>query len=103
MGIAMRSLFRLPTFAQMANKRLNRANLKLLNLNDKTEYTMSEVKQAYVKAAKKNHPDVSKDPLADDKFKKITAAYKDLQEEILNPQKYNQSKNTYQQSNNRQS
>jgi len=46
----------------------------------------SEVKSAYRKLAKKYHPDVNKDPGAEEKFKQISDAY----ESIVNPKpKYN--------------
>ena len=41
-----------------------------------------EIKSAYRKLAKQYHPDVNKDPGAEEKFKEISAAY----EQILNPQ-----------------
>lgn len=43
--------------------------------------SIDEVKSAYKKLAKKYHPDVNKEPDAEQKFKEISAAY----EEILNP------------------
>ena len=43
--------------------------------------TPSEIKSAYLKLAKKYHPDVSKDPDAENKFKEITAAYQTLSDD----------------------
>ncbi len=34
-----------------------------------------EIKKAYRKLARKYHPDINKDPGAEDKFKEIIAAY----------------------------
>ena len=45
--------------------------------------TSAEIKQAYRKLAHKYHPDVSKDPLAEAKFKDIAEAYQTLK----NPEK----------------
>ena len=38
----------------------------------------SEIKKAYRKLARKYHPDVNKDPKAEDKFKEINSAYEIL-------------------------
>ena len=38
----------------------------------------SEIKKAYRKLARKYHPDVNKDPSAEEKFKEINAAYEIL-------------------------
>ncbi|MCB0319006.1 MAG: DnaJ domain-containing protein [Bdellovibrionales bacterium] len=42
--------------------------------------TESEIKKAYKKLARKFHPDVNKDPGAEDQFKKITEAYEVLKD-----------------------
>jgi molecular chaperone DnaJ len=44
--------------------------------------TKDEVKSAYRKLAKQYHPDVNKDPGAEEKFKEVSKAYED----IINPQ-----------------
>lgn len=48
--------------------------------------TPEEVKKAYRKLARKYHPDVSKEPDAEEKFKEIQGAY----DAIKNPQKHHQ-------------
>ncbi len=45
-----------------------------------------EIKKAYRKLARKYHPDVNKDPQAEEKFKELTAAY----EVLSNPEKKQQ-------------
>jgi len=40
--------------------------------------TMDEIKKSYRKLARKYHPDVNKDPAAEEKFKEINAAYEVL-------------------------
>jgi len=42
------------------------------------ESTNEQIKKAYIKLAKQYHPDVNKDPGADDSFKNITLAYEAL-------------------------
>ncbi len=42
------------------------------------ESTNDQIKKAYLKLAKQYHPDVNKDPGADDRFKNITLAYEAL-------------------------
>lgn len=49
--------------------------------------SLDEVKSAYRKLAKQYHPDVNKDPVAEEKFKQITQAY----ENIINPQPQQQN------------
>lgn len=48
--------------------------------------TPDEIKKAYRKLARKYHPDVNKDPQAEEKFKEINAAY----EVLSNPEKKQQ-------------
>ncbi|PUE63832.1 DnaJ C-terminal domain-containing protein [Arcobacter caeni] len=55
-----------------------------LEINEKA--TPDEIKKAYRKLARKYHPDVNKDPQAEDKFKEINAAY----EVLSNPEKKQQ-------------
>ncbi len=40
-----------------------------------------EIKKAYRKLARKYHPDVNKDPQAEEKFKEINKAYETLSDE----------------------
>ncbi|MEJ5169015.1 MAG: DnaJ domain-containing protein, partial [Arcobacteraceae bacterium] len=44
----------------------------------KENATADEIKKAYRKLARKYHPDVNKDPSAEEKFKEINAAYEVL-------------------------
>lgn len=55
-----------------------------LEVNEKA--TADEIKKAYRKLARKYHPDVNKDPQAEEKFKEINAAY----EVLSNPEKKQQ-------------
>jgi molecular chaperone DnaJ len=52
---------------------------QILEISDSA--SQSEVKSAYRKLAKKYHPDVNKDPGAEEKFKQVSDAY----ESIINP------------------
>ena len=63
-----------------------------LNLNKNA--TKQEIKAAYLKLAKKHHPDVNKSPSAKQKFQEIQDAY----ENLMNPN----PKTTYQSSHNAQ-
>ncbi len=58
--------------------------MKTLEVNENA--TADEIKKAYRKLARKYHPDVNKDPKAEDKFKEINAAY----EVLSNPEKKQQ-------------
>jgi curved DNA-binding protein len=49
-------------------------------LGVKREATADEIKKAYRKLAQKHHPDVSKDPKAEEKFKEIAEAYQTLKD-----------------------
>ncbi len=51
--------------------------------------TAEEIKKAYRKLARKYHPDVNKDPKAEEKFKEINAAYEVLSDQEKK-QKYDQ-------------
>lgn len=53
--------------------------------------SLSEVKSAYRKLAKKYHPDVNKDPGAEERFKEISKAYED----ILEPKPQNNSEQNW--------
>ena len=55
-----------------------------LEINEKA--SADEIKKAYRKLARKYHPDVNKDPKAEEKFKEINAAY----EVLSDPQKKQQ-------------
>ena len=55
-----------------------------LEINEKA--SADEIKKAYRKLARKYHPDVNKDPQAEEKFKEINAAY----EVLSNPEKKQQ-------------
>lgn len=55
-----------------------------------------EIKSAYRKLARKYHPDVNKDPKAEDKFKEINEAYQVLSDEAKR-QKYDQFGSEWQQ------
>jgi curved DNA-binding protein len=55
-----------------------------LEINENAQ--ADEIKKAYRKLARKYHPDVNKDPSAEDKFKEINAAY----EVLSNPEKKQQ-------------
>ncbi len=59
-----------------------------LEVSDKA--TMDEIKKAYRKLARKYHPDVNKDPQAEEKFKEINAAY-----EVLSDPKKKQQYDQY--------
>jgi curved DNA-binding protein len=50
-------------------------------LNVSENATAAEIKKAYRTLAKKYHPDMNKDPKAEDKFKEINAAYEVLGDE----------------------
>ncbi|MCD6191665.1 MAG: J domain-containing protein, partial [Sulfurimonas sp.] len=49
---------------------------KTLEINEGASET--EIKKAYRKLARKYHPDINKDPDAEDKFKEINSAYEIL-------------------------
>ncbi len=49
---------------------------KTLNISENSD--ASEIKKAYRKLAKEYHPDINKDPHAEEKFKEINAAYEIL-------------------------
>ncbi len=59
-----------------------------LEVSDKA--TIEEIKKAYRKLARKYHPDVNKDPKAEEKFKEINAAY-----EVLSDSKKKQQYDQY--------
>ena len=50
-------------------------------LNVSENASSSEIKKAYRTLAKKYHPDMNKDPEAEEKFKEINAAYEVLGDE----------------------
>ncbi|NWF66807.1 MAG: DnaJ domain-containing protein, partial [Campylobacterales bacterium] len=43
--------------------------------------TQEEIKKAYKKLARQYHPDINKEPTAEEKFKEINAAYEILSDE----------------------
>jgi curved DNA-binding protein len=49
-------------------------------LGVKRDASADEIKKAYRKLAQKNHPDVSKDPKSEEKFKEIAEAYQTLKD-----------------------
>jgi len=55
---------------------MSKSLYETLDINDNA--TESEIKKAYRKLARQYHPDVNKDPDAEDKFKEINAAYEVL-------------------------
>src|SRR5258708_24986496 len=49
-------------------------------LGVKREATADEIKKAYRKLAQKYHPDVTKDPAGEEKFKEVAEAYQTLKD-----------------------
>jgi len=58
--------------------KMSKSLYETLDLQDGA--TESEIKKAYRKLARQYHPDVNKDPKAEDKFKEINAAYEVLKD-----------------------
>uniref|UniRef100_A0A0D9VRD7 J domain-containing protein n=1 Tax=Leersia perrieri TaxID=77586 RepID=A0A0D9VRD7_9ORYZ len=64
-----------------AAERAGKAKDYYATLNLRRDATLQEVKTAYRSLARKYHPDMNKDPGAEEKFKEISAAYEVLSDE----------------------